>query len=85
MDAKFPTTLFTYLSVNETNGIIFAKEETLDEGQVVSEHETTYLEYYDMTKSEFENVLDRYANKDLFEKKEGKWKPKFVIDNEFYL
>jgi N-acetyl sugar amidotransferase len=49
------------------------------------EHETTYLEYYDMTKSEFENVLDRYANKDLFEKKEGKWKPKFVIDNEFYL
>ena len=33
-----------------------------------------------MTKEEFDAVLDRHANKDLFEKKNGIWRPKFVIE-----
>ena len=38
-----------------------------------------YLDYYQMTKSEFDAVLDRYANKDLFEKIDGRWKPMFIV------
>ena len=32
-----------------------------------------YLEYYQMSKDEFDEVLDRWANKDLFEKVDGIW------------
>ena len=45
----------------------------------------TYLDYYDMTKDEFDAVLDRYANRDLFEKKEGIWQPKFEVGEDFYI
>jgi N-acetyl sugar amidotransferase len=38
-----------------------------------------YLEYYQMTQAEFDKVLDRYANQDLFEKINGRWKPRFLI------
>lgn len=38
-----------------------------------------YLTYYRMTLNEFDDVLDRYANKELFEKIDGRWKPKFVV------
>lgn len=43
----------------------------------------TYLEYYKMTKSEFDGVLDKFANKDLFEKNKGYWEPKFVVGEKF--
>jgi hypothetical protein len=43
----------------------------------------TYLEYYDMTKNEFDSVLDNYANKELFEKIEGIWQPKFEVGKSF--
>lgn len=42
-----------------------------------------YLEYYEMTKDEFDAVLDKYANKDLFEKLDGIWQPKFTVGEEF--
>lgn len=42
-----------------------------------------YLEYYEMTKDEFDAVLDKYANKDLFEKIDGFWQPKFIVGEEF--
>ena len=42
-----------------------------------------YLEYYKMTKEEFDAVLDKYANKDLFEKIDGIWEPKFVPGEDF--
>ncbi|QQS97582.1 N-acetyl sugar amidotransferase [Sphingobacterium spiritivorum] len=42
-----------------------------------------YLEYYKMTKDEFDAVLDKYANKDLFEKVEGIWQPKFTPGDDF--
>lgn len=38
-----------------------------------------YLEYYRMSRDEFDAVLDKWANKDLFEKIDGEWCPKFTI------
>ncbi len=38
-----------------------------------------FLEYFGMSKEEFNNVLDRHANKELFEKKDGIWRPKYKI------
>ena len=32
-----------------------------------------------MTKEMFFDVLDKWANKDLLEKADGRWKPKFTI------
>ena len=43
----------------------------------------TYLDYYKMTKDEFDAVLDKYANKNLFEKIDGIWSPKFVPGEDF--
>lgn len=43
----------------------------------------TYLSYYKMTKEEFDGILDKYANKKLFEKVEGLWKPKFTVGEDF--
>ena len=43
----------------------------------------TYLDYYKMSKEEFDGVLDRYANKDLFEKIDGIWSPKFISGEDF--
>ena len=42
-----------------------------------------YLEYYEMTKAEFDAVLDGYANLQLFVKKEGFWEPKFAVGQTF--
>lgn len=42
-----------------------------------------YLDYYEMTKEEFDAVLDKYANQDLFEKVDGIWQPKFVVGEDF--
>ena len=38
----------------------------------------TYCDYYEMTKVEFYETLDKWVNKDLFEKK-NRWVPKFQI------
>ena len=43
----------------------------------------TYLDYYGMTKEEFDAVLDTHVNKDLFEKIEGFWQPKFKVGEDF--
>lgn len=45
----------------------------------------TFLDYYKMTKKEFDMVLDKYANKKLFEKIDGIWEPKFTPGEDFYL
>lgn len=42
-----------------------------------------YLDYYEMTKEEFDAVLDKYANKDLFKKIDGIWQPKFIVGEDF--
>lgn len=38
-----------------------------------------YLEYYEMTQTEFDAVLDKWANEDLFYKKDGRWSPKYEV------
>jgi hypothetical protein len=52
----------------------------LYDGHYPDEFIQTYLEYYQMTQSEFDQVLDRWANKDLFEKVDGRWQPKYVVE-----
>jgi N-acetyl sugar amidotransferase len=42
-----------------------------------------YLDYYKMTKEEFDAVLDKYANKELFEKIDGIWQPKYTPGEDF--
>lgn len=51
----------------------------LYDGWFPEEFMDTYLEYYEMTREEFDAVLDRWANTDLFEKVDGRWSPKFTI------
>jgi len=42
-----------------------------------------FLKYYSMTKEEFDLVIDKHVNKDLFEKENGIWQPKFTIGESF--
>lgn len=44
-----------------------------------------YLDYYKMTKDEFDAVLDKYANKELFEKIDGIWQPKYQAGESFII
>jgi N-acetyl sugar amidotransferase len=39
-----------------------------------------YLDYFEMTLEEFNSVLDKFANKDLFMKENGQWQPKFIVE-----
>ncbi|MBT6231238.1 MAG: N-acetyl sugar amidotransferase [Candidatus Scalindua sp.] len=52
----------------------------LFDGHFPEEFIDIYLEYYQMERKEFDMVIDKYANKELFEKVDGYWKPKFTID-----
>jgi N-acetyl sugar amidotransferase len=51
----------------------------LYDGHYPEEFMQLYLNYYRMTQMEFDKVLDRYANKELFDKVDGRWRPKFVV------
>lgn len=51
----------------------------LYDGHYPEEFLDTYLEYYQMTKEEFDAALDRWANQDLFEKVDGRWQPLFTV------
>jgi len=51
----------------------------LYDGQYPEEYIGEYLKYYRMEKSEFDAVIDIYANTELFEKINGRWSPKFKI------
>ena len=52
----------------------------LFDGHYPDEFIDIYLEYFQMSKNEFDMVIDKYANKELFEKVDNRWKPKFTID-----
>ena len=52
----------------------------LYDGHYPEEYLQAYLEYYKMTLSEFYAVLDKWVNRDLFEKNEGRWQPKFSVE-----
>ena len=49
------------------------------DGQYPQDFLETYLAYYQITASEFQAVLDRWANRELFEKVDGYWKPLFEV------
>jgi N-acetyl sugar amidotransferase len=51
----------------------------LYDGHYPEEFIEQYLAYYGMTQSEFDDVIDRYANKELFEKTDGRWMPRFTV------
>ena len=38
-----------------------------------------YLDYYEMTEDDFNKVIDKWVNKDLFDKVNGRWQPTFTI------
>ena len=43
----------------------------------------TYLEYYNISKDEFDAILDKHVNKDLSTKIDGIWQPKFIVGEDF--
>ena len=51
----------------------------LYDGHYPEEFLFVYLNYYQMGKDEFDLVIDKYANRDLFEKLNGRWIPRFKI------
>jgi len=52
----------------------------LYDGQYPEEYIDKYLDYYKMSQGEFDSVIDRWANKELFEKVDGRWKPRFTVE-----
>ena len=52
----------------------------LYDGQYPEEFLETYLEYYQMKKDEFDKVVDKWANKELFEKIDERWEPIFMVE-----
>ena len=51
----------------------------LYDGHYPEEFLDMYLDHYSMTRDEFDAALDRWANKELFEKKSGRWVPTFEV------
>ncbi|MBM5796683.1 MAG: N-acetyl sugar amidotransferase [Cyanobacteria bacterium K_Offshore_0m_m2_072] len=51
----------------------------LYDGHYPEEFISVYLDYYDMTQDEFDDVLDRWVNRDLFAKVNGHWSPLFEV------
>jgi N-acetyl sugar amidotransferase len=51
----------------------------LYDGQYPEQFVPQYLDYYGMTIEEFDAVLDRWANRNLFEKRDGRWTPLFTV------
>ena len=51
----------------------------LYDGHYPEEFVQNYLSYYGMTLKQFDLVLDRYVNQKLFNKINGRWKPKFKV------
>lgn len=51
----------------------------LYDGHYPEEFIDIYLDYFRMTKAEFDEALDRWADRDLFEKVDGRWRPLFTV------
>ena len=52
----------------------------LYDGRYPEEYIDVYLDYYRMSNQEFDEVLDRYANPQLFKKIDGQWMPTFFLE-----
>jgi N-acetyl sugar amidotransferase len=55
----------------------------LYENSYPEEFVNIYLNYFEMTIEEFEGTIDKWANKDLFQKINDRWAPKFVVGEPF--
>ena len=51
----------------------------LYDGHYPEEFIDTYLDYYQMSRQDFDAVLDRWVNRALFEKTDGRWRPMFQV------
>ena len=51
----------------------------LYDGHYPEEFIDLYLDYYQMTRAEYDDTLSKYANRDLFELNNGRWLPKFTV------
>lgn len=49
------------------------------DGEYPEQHIDDYLEYFRMTREEFDAVIDKWANKDVLVKVDGRWKRNFDI------
>jgi N-acetyl sugar amidotransferase len=49
------------------------------DGQAPLEGYQNYCDYYGISRAELEKTIDKFANKNLFEKVDGIWRPKFVV------
>ena len=49
------------------------------DGHYPEKYIQTYLDYFKMTFEEFDLILDKWANRDLFRKVAGRWQPTFKI------
>ncbi len=52
----------------------------LYDGHYPEEFIEVYLKYYEMERDEFEGVLNKWANKELFKKLNGRWTPTFRVE-----
>ena len=52
----------------------------LYDGHYPEEFLETYLKYYEMSQDQFDLVLDRWVNKELFVKENRRWEPTFEIE-----
>lgn len=51
----------------------------LYDGHFPDEFIDLYLDYYQLERSEFDEILDRWANTALFDKVDGYWRPNFEV------
>lgn len=51
----------------------------LYDGHYPEEFMELYLDYYKMTQAEFDDVIGRYVNRELFHKLDGRWTPNFTV------
>ena len=51
----------------------------LYDGSYPSNFIEKYLDYYKMSKQDFDEILDKWANKDILRKVDGVWVPNFEI------
>ena len=66
------------------NGAVMSREQAINlvrlyDGSYPENFVDLYLDYYQMSRTEFDSVIDKWVNPDLFKKENGRWKPTFTI------
>jgi N-acetyl sugar amidotransferase len=51
----------------------------LYDGHYPQQYINTYLDYYELDRKAFDETIDRYANRQLFRKVDGRWTPTFSV------